>query len=1765
MKNALLFRHNRALVLLLLFLLSTNAFAQEPSSVQNMFPPNPPLEEYPCNISIVGDFESACILTMGKTWYEEEQEAVIACQGMTITYTAHTDMGGNSPVSWLWEVAGAVSYTDHSNGSITVTWGEGTTGQLTVTAYGSDGISCTKTVNVRLIEKPHINVATTPAYVELPGGPKIIYVCKGETVEFTELSSTTNTDIVGYYWESINGGTSSTPNYRIDNVWTDDQVVHRVYNNCGCYDEEIYEIQVMTGDLLELDCYGTVCEGSKVTYTAHSPTCNQFFWYVEGGNIVEGQNSPQVTVQWDNPQNGYGVIAIDGNLCGNNACPAMLSKKIPIIENNLSIKGQAKACVDEAVIYSIPLFGSTEYQWSITPNTNVTQVPVNGANEQMYIFNQAGTYQISVSYKCEFLECGEFTSAPLTVTVKPKLTIAGEDYICISNLCNLSTAPAVVADWNVYDMDNGNQLVASYPSLSNLSVSFPHPGKYLITAKNNNFCRVAEFILNVQDAPPAPTLSDMDPNNPHTACLNSGILLKANPSNPNHTIVWEPVCNSGTPSEISGNEVTINYGTTVCNVEAYTYDRVLGCCSANAYIHTVTERLPLPINISSPITVCPGTKIVWDDNDVPNQEGFLYKWKIQETMQHCASIQGDAFSNAVTLAVNNHTSGNYPVNFYVTLERRYCDITIYDTVYIIVRSQDSVSVAITQNHDTVCLGTNVTFSGHGGSASAYKWKTDESSQVYTGADFTHAFTTPGDHTVTLMYSTLDYCTNTQYYTSETTHVYVLQPPVSNGLYLNSTDNFVGVYVPSPNNYSFAWYYGGNLLPNTTGDTAGFRGYGCYTCIITDNTTGCTKTVTKCFDEPEPPCNHVGWNDISYDFCTATLHLETQVSGNPVYWSVNGGVYSIAYLNSSHSEVDITFEEAHYYYITAYSSGNNCEISNTSYDVTFIPMFTFEKKCNEIVIHNNSKYQDGNTSISMTVNGSPISFYAHDTSYTYPISNNGRYVFRLTQPYNCPLETVVFNTVNNDVLTITASNGSNPVRTCDNSPLILTANLSSGAPISSTLWSFSDGTFFKEDGNEFCHTYSHHNHIYNVTAEVLDQNGCPINSTISIRAYENCLEHGSLYASGNPVCPYVSSRALTFHSDNMGFNANTANYLWNIGSYPNQISRPTYYTANYTVLATDNNFCKEHAQKEVIFKTRPTAIIVADKYNCCIGDKVKLYGAPGPDSNDYIFAWDIKDPNGSHTTPSTATVTLSASVVGTYEINLNVTNNQGCDADASTVYIIVHSTPSAPTIGFGSRLCIDDPPVELIGSSPVTTDLHWSNGSTGSIAYYFTPGVATAWYYDPTSGCKSNDAHITIDAQPNFDAILTGCYEKCPYFFKNNPHLPVWGLTMEMQSINWKWHLDGSCIDAGSGNYTYNPLMLPLVWFGGYNLDVNYNNSNCHVSSPLLTITEKEVCDCENVDITIDTSWSVNRCRILYSIHVTVCNNSDLRDCFTDLRPLFKSEYMNVVWTDFSSAALAPGDCFSFNILLDVSQFSPSQTVAFQLFDECNKCTTDFSINLMPKTIDCKITMQLESFRIRPDLTSNVATYFDFIFDVTPSQKLIAFWAEPPMVINYLYNYSSQTVHGIGMVDFATLSQLIAESSNICFYAITCEDGQLCKRIYCIPAKDVDLMLQNLGVVRNNSVGDDKKSATKAQENSELGNDTNLQLMPNPTTGEINIIGTAGDVVEVLIMDMNGHEIISFDNSANFNVASLVAGVYIVRVRTYHDNTDNVSYLKLVKK
>ena len=1750
--------------LLLLCLCAPFALAQQP---------------LPCNITITSDFESQCILPRDKDdFVNEEPETIIACQGSIVTYTAHVNTGAASVTEWNWEVAGGI--LSSSANIATVEWGSEPQGQISLTIVTDSGSSCSLTINVRLIEKPSILVSTVPSYSELPDGSKVIYVCRGETVEFTDLSSTVNTDIVGYFWDSpFYNLTASSPNFRIENVWHEDQVTHRVYNNCGCFDEEVYFIKVMDGEILDLGCYGTVCQDAVVTYTANNPPCSQYSWYVEGGTIIGAQDRQSVTVQWDNPQNGYGIIGLDGNLCGGNACPSMLSKKIPIIQKGVAVKGQDVVCVDEAVIYSVPLYGSTEYHWSIQPTTGISLYDVNGANQQMVEFHQPGIYHLHVSYKCDFLECGEFSSDTLTIHVKPRLSITGHDRICINNPCDLTTDPSAAVSWEVQDISN-NYLSIHSETSNVLSWTFPHSGKYQVTASHPDYCRPAILIVTVVDAPPAPTIDDMDPENPTTACLFDGIRLQSTPQNPNYSIVWRPVCDDALPSEISGNDVTINYGSTICDIEAFTYDRTLDCLSSSSYLIHVTELQPANIPPTQ-IVVCPGSVVSFDNTLVPFQKGVLYEWLIQDDKQYCASIQGSALNNSVTMIVNEHRSGNYPIGFYVVLKRTVCHVEYFDTFYIQVRGHEPTILDLIASSNSICPDELITFTGTGGDPSNYRWEVDGNQVSFVGNPYVCSFSTPGSHDVKVMYNEMDQCTNLNYYSDATVSIVVHPAPVIYGIDYNISNQTVCVDVAS-GSYTYQWYYNGSPLIGETSSCTQFLGYGTYKCEVT-NSLLCTSVESRYIGPATPSitCDVIADMTGTYDFCSAELSLSSPISSPSISWSCSGNGNQRTLQvnpNDSHNAI-VKFNDVGYYYIKSYSTGNDCEISKYSHVVKFVPSFIFEKQCDKIVIHNNCRSLSGSEHIYFTVAGhAPCDFDYSNKTFDYPITSNGTYIFTLIvtvdgSTYSCTFDPVVFTTINNPRVTISTSNPIYQDQTCDNTPIELTANCSTISPITSTLWFFGDGTKLTENGNSVFHTFGPGD--YSVTATITDINGCPVVSdSLAIHSSNNAIISASLSVDGADVCP-GSPRDITFRQGTSILS--NSYFYWNESPVSTTLNNySTYETGDYSAIAVNNYFCHKQDNINVKFLNKPTAIIITEKNEYCFGEKVMLYGGTGPDSNDYSYEWEVQNiSNGIITLHNTATLSLTPTTSGYYHISLKITSNQsGCYDIATPVTIQIHPTPAAPTIGFGSNECIDNPPVVLNGSATVTSDINWSNGNVGPNAYYFSPGMATAWYYDPNTGCKSEEAKIHIEPQPDFDALLTGCYEKCRAFFETNPRLPVWGLSSGREDILWDWHRNSSGIANGIVSYPNYSLSLPLQGFGDYNLNLDYHNGNCGtLISPTLTINPKDTCDCQDLDVSYKYEWHVEDCRIYYDVDVTVCNNSTTRDCLRNIEYLFNKEFIRVVYTDFASTTLNPGDCYSFHMTILVSQFLPSSTISFRLYDECNNCTTDFSINLMPEKIDCEMDMQLISLDINPGLSSNVAAYFDFKFDVSPCQNLIAFWSEPPMVINYWYDGAAM-VQGLGMVDYATLTQLMAENGNICFYAITCEGDHLCKRKFCIPAKKIYNMLQRMGLA--SASHDSAKGTTQQHTTPNPDSDAEPRLMPNPTTGEVSVemgntlsgakaASTKDEVVEVLVMDMNGRKVATFENTTRFNIAHLATGHYIVRLKTQHNTTEKVTYLKLIKK
>ncbi|MBR6292333.1 MAG: T9SS type A sorting domain-containing protein [Bacteroidales bacterium] len=1739
----------------------------------------------PCEITVTGSFDSECLYDYKTDFGDEAAGFMVACRNSMVTYTAHANTGTASVTGYTWEVYGDVAHSVSAAGDqVTVDWGGTGWGMLLATVETSAGDMCTKAVRVRLIDSPTAAAVTIPAYTVMPDGSKVIRVCKGGTVQFIDRSSGGGGDIAGCNWSCGYSQPSSLPVYTIDNVTSDDKVTHTVTNNCGCTDDEEYIIELVEGETLELECYGTVCEGAIVEYTATNPTCTDYMWYVDGGTLVDGQGTAAPVVQWDRPHDGYGILGLDGVVCDENeACPTLMSRKIPVISSGLTIDGDADLCVGDVARYTLPLFGSTEYSWSVTPTTGVNTSMMNPTNEILLEFSAAGTYTLSCDYRCDFIDCGPHHAAPLTITVKPAFDIAGDDRVCLGNNCTFASG-AVAATWKAYNLASGNAVVATGTGTT-FSPVFTSAGRYLITAESAAYCGPATHVVEVLPPPPAPTLVDLDPANRHAACPYGGITLSGTPAEPSYTFVWAPACTTATPQHYSGESVTVEYHGDVCNVLVYNYDRELHCMSATAYVHQVDVLLPETLNIPQPLTVCPGSLIHWDNGEVPDQraDGMLYEWTIDDDYKYCASVQGNHQLPSVTFAVSDITPQQTPFN--VFLRRDYCNTFSRCTiaVQIVDFSANVLSIAgpdyVCRNSAGIFTATGVTNSG------SFWWVADDNISTSNPAslDFHH----DGAATVSLYDNPYTYCTRSDMLPTALKTVTVKPAPLVLGLDRVPGGQLFEVEV-QPNSLtgcSYAWEYqatpGGAFASVTGGVRTAYLGPGVYRCTVTGQN-GCSTTVTW---DASVAAAMDGWQagnvmtiDGEFNPCNRELTFSAPNNVPYVTWQVSHNGEWLTPQPSGNLNHTATLEVTE---VGQYDAlGVVSDIFGTSYIgrktmyVEAIPNITFIPQCDSILFENKTLYVDSSTvlTIEVRIEGNDysrtqiIQLAAGTPTYTFiptGLNINQEYSFSFwitgigtnSDITPCLLRTVTLHgPFDNNYTHVTISTINNDNVTCDNTPMKLIASLNTDGAIASTHWTFSDGSSIETANNSVFHTFEYNPMVthYNVSASVIDNYGChhSTSTIFPITAHESNFPVD--YFVSNPIlaCPYSMPKHLSYSTYNSSYN-----YIWynpdaTLAEYTNNTCT-TYYAGNYTVYVEDNYHCKHNAMQYVSFLEAPSASFYASKYNCCVGETVDLYGNHGATDAVLSFFWTIDEPPGGNTynfyTPD---ISYTPQVNGNHTIKLEVTNaTTGCTSTETTT-LDVNNIPSAPTLSINGSPCIANAPVRLTATG-YTGEMHWSNGATGAIADYFTPGIATGYYFDPSLGCASEEGTVRIERQPNLDALLTGCYLKCEDQIGGT--LPVYSLASSGQTIWWEW--DNGIVTNGYHTGNDQPLLLPLE-LGDHYLTVGSPGTSCQQTSSVLRIGEKVKCDCEGIEVTYTLSPRVNHCNLQYLATVSICNHNASKLCIDDLILLNYTNNVTITSETLTGNMVNSNDCETFYINMEVSEMPPSSLLLRIVDNECADCTKDFAIDLTPE-VHCNGRMENIDWDIDYEMSSQVAGYINFITTVGSVENVIAFWSEPPMVVDWLFDGVSD-VNGLGMIDMSLLSQLADAGGELCFHAIVCADDELCELTVCV---DASILYETIvGNMNRKSTSGETSYARPAR------NHSTPQLVPNPALDEVTVVAD-GEITEVVVMDMHGHHLLTVRDMTTVDISRLASGMYIVRVRVKRgdDTPDSIDYLKLTKK
>lgn len=1692
-----------------------------------------------CNVQIRSSFDSECMLTAypeinPKISTTDGEISVLqtggycdyqACRGNTVIYYAETQ---GDVIAYEWNIIGASDYeVSNDETFVTVTWGDGSLGSVSVNIITASGNTCSSVVSVQLNESPFVGSSTVPPYYIDVNGRRVIEVCIGQSIDFMDESESNDSPITAWYWyDNHSGRTASTPNYTIEATHPGSfKIEHHVYNECGCVSKEEYILNVLKFDVeYELSCYGTVCANSTQEYKIIGPECDRYHWWVEGGFIINGQGTNMINVQWENPEQGYGIITLDLSQCDVN-CNTAVSFKIPIIRDNVEINGSEVVCVGNHEIFEVPLWGSTAYYWEISPSENVVTLSQHTNNQYVVQFDRADTYTLNLRYICPFIDCGSFYAQTKTIVVKDYLHISSSNgnTVCQGDTLIFNTTPQVSANWKIYD-SNGTLIFQN--TSSTLTYPFNTAGLFIVKASHINYCET-EYTVTVRAKPDQITLSEIDYKS--EVCLYEGVhfsyLRPENVSNAFY-VEWVPECPG---MNIVNNDEASYVFAQACQISVYLVNNEDNNCRSTPLILEIDtfELAPVPLEISA----CVGETITISDID---QEDVIYDWWVLQTEAASLSHNMDAATTILINRLNNNMDSAYSIS--LILKRTHCNDAIQiDTITLNVAYTFTSITA----PDSICQNNVVTISATGNDMNDdhYRWEIE--GEVLTGKNIDVSFMNAGWQQINLYYLHDDQCE-----TMESQHNIYVKPALSSIVTHESTTSGEILMVTYDNLATYQWYMNDEPVEVYT-HTYAVPDTGRYCCIITFYN-GCSSE--GCFYYRDIngglDCYSTGIDAYPLSCNRYGVALRGDAASLPTTWSVSasGGFQIVDYewVSNNLRGVEIEFTHPGIYHVTATVTINNlCHKGIVPITISKVPRFSISYDCDSLLIYDNSLYLNPESvetpDFECFIGGNEVLVNPTDSENIYSvqlpyIATPSQLIVNMSIPGCDTLskEMTIFPLPVVNSITV-------PTMVCANTPFQVVAN---GTGITDYYWDFGDGSSTRNVSPY--HSYAG-NLWHTVSFYGKNPNGCTTGIFMS-----------SINVTSNPLDGIIvqdpASDTLCFGSHyELAHLGSESDFYYTWLPEPNNnhtYSHYAYRAGTYIMTVENPDGCQAQGRKNVIFKSTPVAQITGSTFYCR-GDTVKLNGNVG---SHYEYSWHFTGSNDLLSTEPN--LILSSLNAGSYTIVLEV---QGIECTGyDTINIRVYPPPQTPRLEFASDPC--ETPVQI--TSDDNDNLYWSFGAYGDSVFCYMSGLISAYQIDFTSGCKSKKDSIFIDPAPNFDALLTGCYVLC----KNDlpAELPVYSFMPSMLEPNWEWHWLEHQNWSGVGSV----MNLPVPGEGLYELETHYGE-DCMATSPILDIKVTGDCPCKTIVKVGKITCAPKGCDQYIHVSVKICNSGtyDL-----DITDIFTNSANNIIGYSPVSLAIRRGECKEVTLTIQNNDFlaTPIEVI---IHDRISGCESEFMINFDPiKCLECEREIELKKLKFNEELsTPHQNSYFNFTFSLPASVSYIhSFWSEPPYILD-CYIDGNGDLSGLYMINYGALTQMADNNENICFYFVVCISNiQLCLYKYCVKAKSL-LDIVPLGFRSIIAPSDTPPIFTTEKEEDMLYEleVEKLYLAPNPTQNEVRVLGIdSKNIKEIMVLDMNGKQVQKTNNNYIFHVGNMPAGTYIIRIITTENKTH---YLKLVKQ
>jgi hypothetical protein len=353
-----------------------------------------------------------------------------------------------------------------------------------------------------------------------------------------------------------------------------------------------------------------------------------------------------------------------------------------------------------------------------------------------------------------------------------------------------------------------------------------------------------------------------------------------------------------------------------------------------------------------------------------------------------------------------------------------------------------------------------------------------------------------------------------------------------------------------------------------------------------------------------------------------------------------------------------------------------------------------------------------------------------------------------------------------------------------------------------LWTFGDGASYAPiypttvphiDAQRVYDAYTFPN-TKTVDLYVYDNYGCVYTDDDDVTVYENKL-NGYPIPPLNTFCPGASAN-LSYYPDllpGVGNSITPTGYVWSTGAVTPSL--PVYSTGQYYITVFDAaSGCKYESPRfaDVAVKNVPN-LMIRGKSDYCEGEEIFFNGASG--SGTYLWTYPPALTLASGSSITSSSIKFSPPANGTYTVTLSLTTN-GCTTTSAKTFT-VHAPPDVPTVTVTpSPGCENNDVLLTVSNWASPLILNWSQGGNTNPIVVHNTGNYNAMFTDPLTGCTSQSNNVKVNANPDLSWLISGCLDRCD---NDQNHIVIPG-SYGISYARWTWMVNSQYLGAPySGN------------------------------------------------------------------------------------------------------------------------------------------------------------------------------------------------------------------------------------------------------------------------------------------------------------------------------------------------------------------------------